>query len=162
MFTLSILIHLFSVTKPTKRAYNIHNSTVFYLSNIFQHYYAVFREFAHQVLKTRWYMIVYIRNIVYIAFRGYVQLSRWWYTKYVIHYRSNMYLQLYTILDVELQCITDHVCHHSANWNLPPNAIYTSITNVLERIHPVVYWLDTRLFYIYIYTHTYICVCVCV
>ena len=68
-------------------------------------------------------MIDYIRNIVYIAFRSYVQPSGWWYTEYVKHYRSIIFLQLYTILACSATMYyrprvspADHVYQHSANW----------------------------------------------
>ena len=46
-----ILINLFSFTKPTKCTYNIHNTVVFYHSNMFRQYCAVFWEILHQAVK---------------------------------------------------------------------------------------------------------------
>ena len=58
-------LKLLSFTKPTKCTYNLHNSIVFYHSNMFRHYCAIRH---HQGVlapsfKTSYNMIYYIRNI---------------------------------------------------------------------------------------------------
>ena len=59
LFTLCVLINLFSFAKPTRCTCNAHNCTVFYHSKMFLHYCAIPMEFLHQVLNLD-YIYIYV------------------------------------------------------------------------------------------------------
>jgi hypothetical protein len=84
--------NLISFTKPIKCTYYTHNSIVFYHSNMFPHYCAIFTEFLHHVLKlTKTGECTFVIRTA-LGSKGHVAQ---WYIQSVMHYSNIMCASYY-------------------------------------------------------------------
>jgi hypothetical protein len=84
--------NLISFTKPINCAHYIHNSIVFYHSNMFRHYCAIFMECLHHVLKLA--KTAQITFVIHIALRSKIHVAQW-YIQCVTHYINIMSASYY-------------------------------------------------------------------